>query len=80
MRIPFSAPFPVPTMIEVGVANPRAARAGNDEDGDEVKEGIRQGGMGAEEIPDDECEESDRNHDRDEVTGDHVHHPGDGRL
>jgi len=24
MRIPFSAPFPVPTMIAVGVARPRA--------------------------------------------------------
>ena len=68
--MPSCAPRPVPTSSAVGVARPRAHRAGDDEHRD--GRGHRGGGREAEQQPDDERDDGDREDDRHEDARDAV--------
>lgn len=79
MRIPFSAPLPVPTMMATGVARPRAHGREDDQDGD----GRREGEFGVDahdEVPDEACNDGDGDDGRDEVTRNGIGHLGDRCL
>ena len=68
-RTPASAPLPVPTMIDVGVARPSAHGQAMISTADRVEHGQVERRMRAERVPDDEREDGQAEHRRHEVAG-----------
>ena len=71
-RTPFSAPLPVPTMIEVGVARPSAQGQAMISTRDRVEQREVERRLRAEGEPDDERERGEAEDGRHEVAGDDV--------
>ena len=72
IRTPAIAPRPVPTMIDIGVARPRAHRAGDDQHRHGIDERVGHPRLGTERRPGDEREDGHEDDDGHEVARDDV--------
>ncbi len=70
--------FPGPHHDGGGGGQSQGTGTGDNEDRHKVKHGVREGGRGSEEIPDDEGDDGDSYYGRDEVAGDDIGQPGNG--
>ena len=72
---PSSAPRPVPTMMDIGVASPKAQGHATIRTATALTERMRQARLRTVERPDDERDDRDDDDDRDEPTGDVIREP-----